>query len=341
MGRTARRPKSNYISRARNYARQGYRVASAVYSGYNQYVGNSVGSRVGAKQTVAPPTTNQTNVRTTYKKKKTSRKWAKRRVKKYKRFRHMQFKALGVSHQVYRWSERGTAGVNAQAMNVLCLRGCNGTDEKEFHLKALSDNMTTSTSTSEEQFRGMNYLTQSVMDWQVRNSSSETAIIDMYHFVCKRDLCKADATSTLNTNNDIKNMLIKVGELNNPSYTDTTGSTTAADVQDIGLTPFQCPDFCQYFTIVKKEHMQLNQNQIATGQIKSMKKLYYNTDLVENLVARKGQTMGIVFVFRSTYDGDTGVDDYPEINVDFSAQWTYALKKNIRNLDTIYMDPSV
>lgn len=301
---------------------------------------NSVGSTIGRRQLVSHPTTNQENIRNTYRKRRVPYRKIQRSKRRYKRFRHMQFRALGVAHQVFRTSERVSSPVNGQGMNIIMLRGCNGDPEKEFHLKALSDNMTTSTSTTEEQFQGYNYLTQSVCDFQIRNSNAEVAIIDLYYFTCKRDLSRADAIFGADPV-ESKNMLKKVADLNTPAVTDTSGAPTTADIGDIGLTPFQCPNFCQYFTITKKDHLQLNSNQIMTSQFKSMKRTYYNTDLIENLVARRGETMGVVIVFRSTFDGDPAVDDYPAMDLDFSMQWTYAMKKNRRNLDTIFMDSTV
>lgn len=343
MGK-ARRKTFNY-ARVRRQIGTWYGAARGAYQVgrhiYNQASGNSLGSKVGRRMVTAPPTTNQTNIRTTYKKKPLPSAVKKRARKRYKRFRHMQFRAIGVAHQVYRWAERVTTADDKQGMNVLCLRGANGTFEKEFHLKALADNMVTSTSTSQQQYKGMSYLYNSVMDYQIRNSSDQVVICDMYHFVCKKDLPKEDAAISGSTDREIKNMLIRCKDLNFPSYTDTTGAQTNATIDEIGITPFQCPDFCQYFTITKKEHLQLNANQISTGQIKSQKRLFYSTDLVENLNAMKGQTMGVVFVFRSTFDGDPTVLDYPGVDLDFSAQWTYALKRTARNMDSLYRDPTL
>ena len=69
--------------------------------------------------------------------------------------------------------------------------------------------------------------------------------------------------------------------------------------------------------------------------------MYYNRDLVDNLAAKKGQTQGVVFVYRAQYESEETEFKYPNEVVDFSAQWTYSIKRMVRTSDTIYKDPAL
>lgn len=66
--------------------------------------------------------------------------------------------------------------------------------------------------------------------------------------------------------------------------------------------------------------------------------MYYNRDLVDNLAAKKGQTQGVVMVYRAQYTSEETEFKYPNETLDFSAQWTYSIKRMQKTPDTIYKD---
>lgn len=299
---------------------------------------NAVGKKIAKKNLVAPPTTNQENIRTTYHKRPVSR-WRKRKaVRRFKNFRRMQFRAIGTAHQVYNTSFRSTTLVDEQGMEVVLLKGANGSQEKESHLRRLAQNMVSSSVTNQTRQKGKNFISNGVVDFQLKNNTGEVLIIDLYYFICKKDLPKSAAlnpdTEAAGTDS-VRNLLGRLKLRDTPTQT----ASTTMTIKDIGVTPFQSPEFGHYFTVVRKEHFQLNSNQIMTGQMKSQKANYYSVEDVEDLVAKKYVTSGVVVVYKTVFDGTSL--SYPAATLDFSQQYTYNVKRMERTTDTAFIDPSL
>ena len=223
-------------------------------------------------------------------------------------------------------------------MNVYVMKGCNGDLEKESHVFRMAGTSQESGASANTIQQSYFYLQNANLDFQVRNKgTTHTVWVDMYHFHCKKDVPLADLTAGTK---QIRNLLENVNLLDLPDGTATT-TTTGVSYREIGVTPFQCQHFCKYFTIDKKQTVQLGPGEIIRQTIRSNKKMYYNRDLVDNLAAKKGQTQGVVFVYRSQYESEETEFKYPNEVVDFSAQWTYSIKRMVRTADTIYKDPAL
>lgn len=295
---------------------------------------NSIGTQTsGATKTVVSrPTTNQETTRVQYYKKRVSRKKRRRAIKSYKSFLYKQFKAIGLSHQVFRTAEVIGSSINLQSMNIYIMKGANGDLEKEQHMYLSCSNVTNPVETTQSSFNQV-YFQQSTMDIQMRNNSGsgEVAILDIYYFNCKKDLPVSELTGS--PTQQLRNLLENISQLEEGDETGPTNLT----YQTIGVTPFQCPRFCKYFTITRKEHVQLNNGQTMTQTLKSSKRHYLQRDHIKSLAAVKNVTTGMVIVCKGVYNGA----EYPTTSMNYGVQWTYSCKRMDRSADTGNADPSV
>lgn len=294
---------------------------------------NSVGTQTtgGARAVVSYPTTNQETTRVQYYKKRVPRRKRRRAIKKYKSFLYRQFKAIGVSHQVFRTAEVINSAINLQSMNVYVLKGANGDLEKEQHMYLCATNLTNPVESTQSSFNQV-YFQQGTMDIQMRNNSGngEVVILDIYYFTCKKDLPTSELTSATQ---QIRNLLENVSQMEEGDQTASTNLTYTT----LGVTPFQCPRFTRYFTITRKEHVQLNNNQTMTQTIKSNKRHFMQRDYIKNLTAIKGVTTGMIIVCKGVYNGT----EYPTTSMNYGLQWTYSVKRMSRSADTGNADASI
>lgn len=98
------------------------------------------------------------------------------------------------------------------------------------------------------------YLKSLVLDMMITNTGSATAIVDVYRLRYVRDFSSAITVHAQLTQ--------ALGEVVADSTTNTLSAT------DVSVTPFDAPNFCQYWKVVSKREIVMGAGQTATMQIR-------------------------------------------------------------------------
>lgn len=146
------------------------------------------------------------------------------------------------------------------------------------------------------------------LDIQLNNNGTNTAIIEIYHLICRKGLPTNTAIDQQFTD--------AFGELN-------TQSGFTKSVTDIGNTPFQNPIFCSHWKILKKEQVQLGPGELSTLQIRIPRnKMLHGRTLESNPQALKGFTRGILFFMKGEPTNNAGTAQTAAGEIVFSFQHT-------------------
>lgn len=132
------------------------------------------------------------------------------------------------------------------------------------------------------------------LDIQFNNNSTDnkTSIVEIYHLRCRKSYNTATALDTqfLDTFNEI------------PAQSGFTRSIT-----DPGYTPFQNSLFCSYWTIAKKEQIQLGPGELSTMQIRiPYNRMMYGKKLETNPAQIAGFTRGLLFIVKGEPENSAG-----------------------------------
>lgn len=94
-----------------------------------------------------------------------------------------------------------------------------------------------------------------VMDYQISNTGSYPVIFDVYTLMCRQ---------TFTTAQDIgAQWLAAIAEVQSPAGGGSMSTTTTA------ITPFDAPNFCSYWKVLKKTEYIIGSNQVITLQLRN------------------------------------------------------------------------
>lgn len=95
------------------------------------------------------------------------------------------------------------------------------------------------------------------MDFMVTNTGSSTIIVDVYHVKCRAPYSAASSMSTQFAAN-VADIAASPG----------AGASTIANT-DLGITPFDVPNFCRTWKIVSKKELVISSGQCTTLQLRN------------------------------------------------------------------------
>lgn len=307
-----------------------------VRKGYNQR------TAYGSKYKNGAPTTFQSQYATDYIKKKVSKGRKRLAKRRYRTFKKMLYKQLACQHILFRHQARVTAAENSQVWTDIPMYAGNGgtfpaaipAAQRFQHMEQIGDDMVAGSGNQVTQEFGLVRSTYCQLDFQLTNRSNHTIQVNVYYYICKKNLSRFSASNdginTTEYENTSIGLLDQVADLQFPSQAGATNLRPSS----IGFTPFQSPRYCQYFTIVKKQRFQLAAGQAMTDMLKDKRIKEWTKNLVQDYPAMKGYTTGFLFNFHGMYDGSGEPSDYPQSVVDWSAQYTYNCKLLDRRVDT-------
>lgn len=329
------------LAGSRKRIMSGYNALNYGYRAYKRMRGG-VPTKPRQRYFNGQPTTFQSQYTTDFVKRKVSRKTKRRARRKYKAFKRNLYKQVGCQHIVFRHQTRESSAENQQQWFDIPLYSANGGQEgtqpaalRFQHLEQIADDMVTGGTSVLERY-GMIRSTYAQMDLQMTNRGTETMQINLYYYYAKKDLSRADAISdnvSAANADTIVGLMSQVRSLLFPSE----AGTTNLQINDIGFTPFQSPRFCQYLTVYKKQRFQLAPGQSMTDMLKDKRIKEWTQIGVNDFVALKGYTSGVLIGFHSLYNGEAdggGETSYPAATLDWSTQYTYNAKLLERRLDT-------
>lgn len=165
------------------------------------------------------------------------------------------------------------------------------------------------------------------LDITLNNTSpSNTIDCDVYTLMCKKDVPQKV--------NGIDNSDDKIGTMWNYLLTQTPalddGATNlggGVNGTQFGVTPFQAPMFCKYWTVAEKKKFILSPGQVANIHKKDtrMKTLYSLES--NNLFAKRGVSTGYLFVINGVpVSANASTGSIPAVTMAWNAVRTYNMK---------------
>lgn len=128
------------------------------------------------------------------------------------------------------------------------------------------------------------------------NEGTDTCILDIYTFKCRRDLCienlpstELGSTSSFSVSN-LYEWLLKKGYSQH--------DTAAVTRNDLGQIPFQNKSFCRYFKILKVQEVQLPGGHTTTLSMRCAKDFWWTGEKMVGKWCIGGLTQGYLFRVR-------------------------------------------
>lgn len=157
-------------------------------------------------------------------------------------------------------------------------------------------------------------------------SASNTIDCDVYTLVCKKDVPQK-VNGTDNTQDKIGNMWSYM-LTQTPALDDgVTNLGGGVNGTQFGVTPFQAPMFCKYWTVAEKKKFILSPGQVANIHKKDtrMKTLYSLES--NNLFAKRGVSTGYLFVINGVPVGaNASTGSIPAVTMSWNSVRTYNMK---------------
>lgn len=285
---------NSWAGRAQKFARTSYKVARAVAPLYKTYRGYT--NTKGSVRHAPGPITGESDYRSVYKRKPFPRGRKKRWIKFTRRVKAVAEKLVAPQQMVCRRNATIVSAIATQATTSLftVLGSFGGNDETD-DLRQMYENVfnlagTTGTVGTTLLVNSMRvHITGWLAEIMIANNASNVTYIDCYYWRCKRD---------------VPNAYNNLGDIFTGGFTDmaqtTVGASTSApqkmDINDYGVTPFQCHLFSRCFQVYKKTRVKLAAGGTCQLELRSGKNYYRSASFDRNYTFLKNCSEGIFFV---------------------------------------------
>lgn len=287
------------------------RLVGSALSAAMKYRGNGSRTKTGIRNYNAEAgVTNQYDSRLIYRKRRTSKRQFKKRRLSVRTYRKNLLQHLGTNQLVRSTQGILACGANLQNSLGFCFLGNTGAaPDNDFG--DIRDNMRIEGIANNWRKSEMLYVQKGVLDVTLQNISASlttTADIDVYTLQCRRDHAQSATVpgewTTYLTN----------------QQKDDGSAATNANISQIGMTPFQAPQFCAQWTILRKRKYLLSHGQSCHFQIHQSSKRV-NMGLSATTNWWKGVT-AILIVINGVYSGL----GFPACDLAYSFTRTYSFK---------------
>lgn len=145
-------------------------------------------------------------------------------------------------------------------------------------------------------------------------TSAVTADIDIYIFRCTED----NSTNVNGIDGAFSTFLTSQQKPDGSAATNLVSTT-------MGVTPFQAPQFCRYWTCLSKRKIILTQNQVYHYQYRVKKPMWINTERISSNVYLKG-TIHVMYVVNGITVTSGAGTNFPAVSVTCTEVRTYNCK---------------
>jgi hypothetical protein len=173
------------------------------------------------------------------------------------------------------------------------------------------------------------------MNTILHNESSDTCVLDVYTFICRKDLplaaMKSAAANGANPNLSMGNLYEWM--LEEESFTVGGGLATRHTYAQI---PFQNHHWCKYFKIVKVQELKIPGGSNVTLSMRTAKNFVWDSEKFQGKWCVKGITQGYLFRARGV-PTDTDVIAAP-LSIRYVTEYHTSLKENRAHLQTVSVE---
>lgn len=294
-----RRPRrSRYRAVIGAAARLGYRA-------YRSFTGTKSGNSGGPIAV-----TNQYDAKTIYRRKRVSKRRVKRRKASYKVFRRNYLSTLGCNQFVKTNTQDVASVLNQQVVTSFWFLGCGIADPHQ-DLITIKNNIATAGVAASWRKNETIYVRRAVCDVTLYNQTvGVTADIDVYYVRIRKSGILGNSLD-----NAFTTALISQQKPD-------TSAVTALTTTTYGTTPFQAPQWCEYFTIVNKKKFLISTDQTVHFQIKQGFRSV-NLESTADFNYMRGNT-GVIIIFNGVYKST--LLGFPAVTLGVTYQRTYNVK---------------
>nr|AOV86326.1 putative capsid [uncultured virus] len=308
------RGNGNLVRQKRRRLSQGaFALASGALQGFvNRYrgFGGRSQTRTSSGGASAPGVTNQFDAKVMYRRKRIGRRKLFRRRRSYRRFTRMFTNTLGCNQFVKTNTQEIACLANQQVVTSFIFCG-SGVGDPHQDLSLIRGNLQSSGSATNWRRNETVYVKKSVCDITLFNSSlTPTADIDVYLIKCRKNCSVAGSVD-----GDFTSLLTS------EQKPDGSGATGISNTT-IGTTPFQAPQFCEYFTVLKKTKYLISPSQSVHFQIKQGFRSF-NLENTTGSAQIRGN-IGVLIMWNGVYQS-TAIG-FPAVTLGVSYCRTYNVK---------------
>lgn len=295
MGRVVRRrqqPRS-FGAKVAQWGRAGLGAASAAANAYS--ASRSFTNQRRNVKHAPGPITGESDYRSVYRRKPMPRRRRRRWVRFTRKVKAVAEKQVAPQFQVLRRDVISASSPDAQnATSVFTVLGSNGIAEADdiFDMMTSAFNMAGTTGLTGATVAGTRiHISGWMAECMINNNTTTTTYIDCYYWRAKKDI----PVSYSSINNLVQTGFAQIAQT-------TVGPTTpnALDIQDYGVTPFQCPLFSQAVQVYKKTRIKLGPNGTAQLELRSGKNHYRKWSYDSAYAFLRGVSEGIYFIHYGT-----------------------------------------
>lgn len=148
------------------------------------------------------------------------------------------------------------------------------------------------------------------LDVTFQNVGANNTIVDVYRFVCRRDVPHLGDSSNNDPWGIFIQSLIKTGIPEDPDSLNNLGDHKLT-YDALGVTPFNSSRFCQMFKILQKRSYVIEPDKTVMINFRLPKGKTVASNPLRNLICKRGLTEGFLYIFR----GQPLVESDPEPTV--------------------------
>lgn len=280
-------------------------AAKLAYRGYRSFTRGKSGN---SSQPLA--VTNQYDAKTLYRRKRFSRRKFKRRRASYKAFRRNYISTLGCNQFVKTGTQDVASILNQQVVTSFWFLGLGAADPHK-DLLTLSTSIATAGTAANWRKNETIYVKRAVCDVTLYNQTTGvTADIDVYTIRIRKSGILGNSLDNAFTT-----------ALTSQQKPDGSGAT-ALTTTTYGTTPFQAPQWCEYFTVLSKKKFLISTDQTVHFQIKQGFRAI-NLEQTSEYSYLRGM-IGVMIIFNGVYK--SSVAGFPAVTLGVTYQRTYNVK---------------
>lgn len=313
-----RTPPGKYAQIARYVAAQGAgAVVRGVRSGIASRVANAISGgsarRLRVDKGDADVITTQHDTKVRYMKGRQSRK-QKRRVRFMKQVRRALHSDVGLRSFV---SDDGgaikTVLANAQGHDGAMLGAINSSQNDEI-LKAFQVAYETPAGTISSFTNRKVFIKSMCLDLHITNSGSNTAEIDVYQLIMRKDY----------------NSTVRLDVMYTDTYNEQpAGSGFSRTLTVPGVTPFQNSNFCEHWNILSKRTIMMSPGQVTSLQLRIGRPRQFDGKAIQRYsLGVPGYTKGYLLVYRGAPRNNAGAVERGAVELTWTQERTMTVARN-------------
>lgn len=280
------------------------------------YTGKSF-SRTRTKNKKAiepPPVTGQFDYKTDYVRKRMPRRRRKRWLRFRRKVQYINDKGLGLKSHIVSFEQKlTTTAITSNAFGeelFSCDGKSNHKDLGDIARNALGAafNNQQITAAGPSHSKSIHFESAN-MEVSIHNTGLNTVVLEVYHVRCRKDGLQFSDGSFNEMLGYYRQGFLKTEQIEDPDTGTILPGASLIAFDTPGTTPFQCPMFCSYFQVLKREKFTIPVGGLIQKSLRIPKNRWLNIDNLRSKNVLRGWTEGFLFQFQGVPQDEFGVPE--------------------------------